>query len=210
MLATQEMLATDELLAKLLDADIPGGWVKFIGDTLHHKGMNENSAQQEDLLVTIVNELVLALQTSDSLKTVVANAYGDLNKLKPTITAAVHFRYRDFRKRKIHQIGKHEFPENFTPGKKSQDLQELDARELHQAINLEFQRRKSQQSDSSLLDLAFQFMTDKVNGLELKEIYQKHGISKGSRTQKIMQEITSVVKTVAQKLGEHWIINFIK
>lgn len=210
--------STDAEFSRLLGVEMD--WTKFVIDTLLSRRERSDNALFEDIATDIVADLILALSGQNSLAEKVmvcrASAGSDnelLNMLKPLIATAVHYRFRDFRRRPAAQIGHCEMPEGVEVMAQFVDVgNELDAESLVEMIHNELAHRQATTAgmEKSSVDWAIEMLPDRIDGLGIRAICEKHGWGRGRRASMALQEIYKAVEVVATKLQEGWMLSLIR
>ena len=212
-------LSTDAEFSRLLGVELD--WTRFVVRVLGQRGVRGNTAMFEDMVTDIVTDLLLALHGENQLSAKVAwcrsTAHDEaslLDMLKPVMTAAVHLRFRDFRRRHSHNIGNHQMAEggNEPVASESYIGSEMDADEMQSMIEAELSSRfdKAVGRRRTALIKAITMLPDRIEGMGLRAICEKHGWSRGAAVSEGLNELFAAVEAVATRLQEGWILSLSK
>jgi len=221
MVDTLEVMAstTDAEFIRLLGVELD--WTKFVGDVVLKRGMNGDSAMYEDMVTDIVTGILVELhnksgQFAEKIAWCRATSHDDaalLNKLKPVMTAAVDFRLRDFRDRKSYNIGRHQMAIGGNEPTAHQHYvgSEMDADGLQTMIESELSLRfdRAVGMQRSVLAKSIAMLPDRIDGLGIREICEKHGWGRGKMVSLALKEIFNAVEAVATRLQESWMLTMI-
>lgn len=220
MNATLEAIAstTDEEFCRLLGVDLD--WTKFVADTLHKRGERDKNGTFDDMVTDIVTDLLMALhgdnQLADKIEMCRATAVDDealMNMVKPVMSSAVHLRFRDFRRRDSHNIGHQEMVEGAPEPMDSQPYIgcELDAEGMKEMIAAELVKRRDNANgmQRTALDKAMVMLPDRIEGMGLRAICEKHGWGRGKMASLALKEIFNAVEAVATRLQDGWMMALI-
>jgi hypothetical protein len=204
---------TDAEFSRLLGMKFE--WTKFITDVLAHRhAINTVGADYEDMITDIVSGLLISLTKGalhDRVQFCIQTARDEdhlMNKLKPVLTIAIDYRFRDFRQHKSYRHSGIQFPEKFDATGSTEDVGGgMDAENLKSMIRDELQERFIL-TGKRRCELALQILPDRMEGLSLREICEKHELSRGSVVSDALNEIYDAVRCVAQELQEGWMIRF--
>lgn len=200
---------TDVELSRCLGVELD--WTAFIARILKQRQSWNNNGLFEDMMTDIVTGLIQTLNGKNKLSEKIqwcrATSVSEdelVNKLKPIIATAVHYRFRDFRRRPSYNIGNCQIP-TF----EGDDLQvfyenpgsESDATELCVMIQneLAFQQKNAVGMRRTILDKAAAMFPDRVEGMGLGAICQKHGWNKGKIVSLALGEIYKATTKVVDK-----------
>jgi hypothetical protein len=210
--------ATDAEFTRLLGVD--RDWTKFVADVLLSRGVRGDNAMFEDMVTDIVTNILMALQGENQLADKIAwcraTAHDEeslLDMLKPVMTAAVHLRFRDFRRRGSHNVGRHQIAEGANEPVASQHYigSEMDADSLQGMIEAELSSRfdSAVGMQRSVLAKSLAMLPDRIEGMGIRAICEKHGWGRGKMVSMALKEIFAAVEAVATRLQEGWILTFI-
>ena len=204
-------MSCDQEFATIFGMDIPGGWTKFVDDVLIHRGTEKISGSYDDLFNDIINGILTSCKNGGGLqqkielvRSLSQNQDELVNKLRPVLTAAIDYRLRDFRRKDEYKFGQEQYPANFETSYCEVPGSEMDADDLKSMIENELDS-----DGSSCAQLAKKIFPDRVAGFSLREICDRHGLSRGQAVSNALNLIYAAVKTVAEKLEEPWILRFI-
>lgn len=193
-------------------------WTKFVMDILKSKGVSSISASFEDMVTDIVTNILMAFEKGGKLKDK-AEWYRQtcideelVKKQKKMMAHAVMYRFRDFRRRPANKTIA-SIPDKFEVMTNEMVGAQMDADDLSQMITDELANRRQNQygvRQGGYLDLAVQILPDRIKGLSMREICAKHSLCKGQTVSNAIQAIYATVETVANKLGEGWMLTFLK
>lgn len=211
---------TDAELSRRLGVDLD--WSQFVADILLQRGERSDNGLFEDMVTDIVTGILMALDGENALSEKVAwckatshDEASLLNKLKPVMSSAVHYRFRDFRDRSEYNIGRGQMPEDSTFEPVSYDWpvgSELDAEALQSMIEAELSERhaKATGMQRTVLEKAKVMLPDRIEGMGLREICEKHGWGRGKMTSLALNEVFSAVESVIHRLQEGWMLALLK
>lgn len=211
-------LTTDAEFSRLLGVELD--WTKFVADTLLRRGVRSDGAMFEDMVTDIVTNLLMALNGENALADKIAwcraTAHDSdrlLNMVKPVMSSAVHLRFRDFRRRDEHNIGQHQMAEGGNEPVAHQHYVggEMDAEALQGMIEAELANRleKSNGVQRTALTKAIAMLPDRIEGMGVRAICEKHGWGKGRMVSMALGEIFKAVEAVATRLQDGWMMAFI-
>lgn len=220
MNATLKAMAstTDSEFCRLLGVDLD--WTKFVADTLHKRGVRDNNGTFDDMVTDIVTDLLMALhgenQLADKIQWCRQTAHDNealMNMVKPVMSSAVHLRFRDFRRRDSHNIGRQEFVDGAPEPMDSQPYigSELDAEGMKEMIAAELVKRRDHANGQqrTALDKAMVMLPDRIEGMGLRAICEKHGWGRGKMASLALKEIFNAVEAVATRLQDGWMMTLI-
>lgn len=210
---------TDIELSRRLGVELD--WTAFVADTLKQRRERSDNAVFEDMVTDIVTNLILALDGENALSRKIewckATSPDDFtleNKVKAVMATAVHLRFRDFRQRPSHRIGRRQMPdERIDPVSYDWPVgAELEAESLQGMIEAELSARqaKAKGMKRTVLDRAITMFPDRLEGLGIREICEKHEWNRGKIVSSALKEIYRAVESVANRLQEGWILALLK
>lgn len=182
------------------------GWTGYIISFLiRKKGMNTRSALFEDMVTDVVTNLILSLRQGklrekiESCKALAKDEKELGDKIRPVFTTAIDLRFRGLQRNVTrHFRREHQFPEDFEASSRAEGGV-TDVDDLKKMITEELQSRRL---TPKVKNVALMILPDRFEGMGLREICEKHGISRGQVANDALNEIKSCGETVLARLRE--------
>lgn len=211
----------DRLLGMTLEQ---GGWTEFVISVLLGKGVQITGAFFEDFVNDIINGILMDLYNPESgISKSVAESQGIaagnlnilINRLKPIMTTAVMYRFRDFR-RPSERTGHSRYdvihdavPELTVFQVKTDDIAgEIDVQRIIALIKQELMDI-ADKKPTAPHQIACQIFPDRIEGLGIREICEKHHLMKGGSTTKALATIEQATRNVVNRIKQPAMMDFI-
>lgn len=193
----------DPIFSDLLG--VKESWTGYIAAHLiRKKGMNPNSAFFEDTLTDICTKLWFDLSSGGLKEKVCVHIKSTTdenvlaNLIRPMLSSAIDYRFRsiirEFRKKNEKVV-----PLMVDVAQKISSEQEFDAENLKEKISAAVLDSKM---SKTVKKIALLFLADRLEGMGLRELCEKHGVQRGGSSLKALKHIQECAETIVNSKKE--------